>query len=244
MQGHSALGISRTTGYHHAEALSGRLGHGNWEGKAMDQPAYPVRFAVDYPDRPLNRLTTLFRIFVAIPILIVLGTVSGSSWQWTTTNGDRVTAAGAGGILFAGPLLMILFRQKYPRWWFDWNLELMRFSNRVIAYLALMDDRYPSTDEHQSVHLDYDYPNVAQDLNRWMPLVKWLLAFPHYIILFVLGILAFFTVVIAWFAILFTGRYPQGMFEFVEGILRWYNRVIGYALTLVTDRYPPFRLSA
>jgi hypothetical protein len=209
----------------------------------MDQPAYPVRFAIDYPDRPLNRLTTLFRIFVAIPILIVLGTVSGSSWQWTT-NGERVTAAGAGGILFAGPLLMILFRQKYPRWWFDWNLELMRFTNRVIAYLALMDDRYPSTDEHQSIHLEYDYPNAAQDLNRGMPLIKWLLAFPHYIVLFVLGILAFFAVVIAWFAILFTGRYPRGLFDFVEGTMRWHNRVVGYAFTLVTDRYPPFRLSA
>lgn len=207
----------------------------------MDQPPYPVRFAVEYPDRPLNRLTTLFRIFVAIPILIVFGTVSGSSWQWTT-DGERVSAAGAGGILFAGPLLMILFRQKYPRWWFDWNLELMRFSNRVVAYLALMDDRYPSTDEHQSVHLDYDYPNVEQDLNRWMPLVKWFLALPHYLLLFVLSILSLFAVVIAWFAILFTGRYPRDLFTFVEGTMRWYNRVAGYAFTLVTDRYPPFRL--
>ncbi|MER3437431.1 MAG: DUF4389 domain-containing protein [Chloroflexota bacterium] len=207
----------------------------------MNQPGYPVRFAVDYPDRPLNRLTTAFRIFVAIPILIVLGTVSGSTWQ-STTGGERLTIAGAGGILFAGPLLMILFRQKYPRWWFDWNLELMRFSNRVIAYLALMDDRYPSTDEHQSIHLDYDYPNVAQDLNRWLPLVKWLLAVPHYIVLFVLAWLALAAIIIAWFAILFTGRYPRELFTFVEGTLRWYNRVIGYALTLVTDRYPPFRL--
>jgi hypothetical protein len=207
----------------------------------MDQPGYPVRFAVDYPDRPLNRLTTALRIFYAIPILIVLGTVSGSTWQ-STTDGDRLTITGAGGILFAGPLLMILFRQKYPRWWFDWNLELMRFSNRVIAYLALMDDRYPSTDEHQSVHLDYDYPHVEQDLNRWLPLVKWLLALPHYIVLFVLGWLALAAVIIAWFAILFTGRYPRELFTFVEGTLRWNNRVIGYALTLVTDRYPPFRL--
>jgi hypothetical protein len=106
-----------------------------------------------------------------------------------------------------------------------------------------MDDRYPSTDEHQSVHLDYDYPNVEQDLNRWMPLVKWFLALPHYLLLFVLGILSFFAVAIAWFAILFTGRYPRDLFTFVEGTMRWYNRVAGYAFTLVTDRYPPFRLS-
>ncbi|HEY8448757.1 MAG TPA: DUF4389 domain-containing protein [Thermomicrobiales bacterium] len=208
----------------------------------MAQSSYPVRFSIDYPDRPLNRLTTFFRLFTAIPILIVLGTVSGSTGEWTGDN-ERVVVGGVGGLLFFGPLLMILFRQKYPRWWFDWNLELQRFSNRVLAYLALMDDRYPSTDEHQSVHLDYDYPDVPRDLNRWMPLVKWLLAFPHYIVLTVLAILAIGAVVVAWFAILITGRYPRELFTFVEGVLRWSNRVAGYAFTLVTDRYPPFRLS-
>ena len=151
--------------------------------------------------------------------------------------------AAAGGLLFFGPLLMILFRQKYPRWWFDWNLELQRFSNRVGIYLALMDDSYPSTDDHQSVHLEYRYPDVAHDLNRWMPVVKWLLAIPHYIVLFFLDIAALVVVIVAWFAILFTGRYPRAMFDFVEGVIRWHNRVVGYALTLVTDRYPPFRLA-
>jgi hypothetical protein len=209
----------------------------------QQQEAYPVRFTVDYPDRPLDRLTTAFRIFVAIPILIVLGTVSGGeSWQWGTDN-TEAAVVGAGGLLFLGPLLMILFRQKYPRWWFDWNLELQRFSNRVGAYLALMDDRYPATDEHQSVHLDYPYPDVPRDLNRWLPLVKWLLAIPHYIVLVFLGIAALVVVIVAWFAILFTGRYPRGMFDFVEGVIRWQNRVIAYAWTLVTDRYPPFRLA-
>jgi hypothetical protein len=209
----------------------------------MQQEAYPVRFTVDYPDRPLDRLTTAFRIFVAIPILIVLGTVSGGeSWQWGTDN-TQAAIVGAGGLLFLGPLLMILFRQKYPRWWFDWNLELQRFSNRVGAYLALMDDRYPATDEHQSVHLDYPYPDVPRDLNRWLPLVKWLLAIPHYVVLFFLWIAALVVVIVVWFAILFTGRYPRGMFGFVEGVIRWQNRVIAYAWTLVTDRYPPFQLS-
>ena len=138
---------------------------------------------------------------------------------------------------------MILFRQKYPRWWFDWNLELQRFGNRVGAYLALMDDRYPATDEHQSVHLDYPYPDAQQDLNRWLPLVKWLLAIPHYVVLFFLGIAAVVVVIVAWFAILFTGRYPRGMFAFVEGVIRWHNRVFAYAWVLATDRYPPFRLT-
>jgi hypothetical protein len=154
----------------------------------QQQEPYPVRFTVDYPDRPLDRVTTAFRIFVAIPILIVLGTVSGGeTWEWGTDN-TRAAVVGAGGLLFLGPLLMILFRQKYPRWWFDWNLELQRFGNRVGAYLALMDDRYPATDDHQSVHLDLPYPDAQADLNRWLPLVKWLLAIPHYIVLFFLDI--------------------------------------------------------
>ncbi|HEX6508361.1 MAG TPA: DUF4389 domain-containing protein [Chloroflexota bacterium] len=204
---------------------------------------YPVQFAVEYPDRPLDRLTTAFRPFVAIPILIVLGSVAGGSWQWSNNGSSRGAAAGVGGLLFFAPLLMIVFRQKYPRWWYDWNLELLRFSNRVGVYLALMDDRYPSTDEQQSVHLTLPYPDVVRDLNRWLPLVKWLLAIPHYIVLFFLYIAVVLAVIIAWFVILFTGQYPRGLFDFVEGVIRWHNRVVGYAFVLVTDRYPPFRLA-
>jgi uncharacterized protein DUF4389 len=207
----------------------------------MEPAPYPVQFSVDYPDRPLNRVTTFFRIFVVIPIAIVLGTVSGqASWQ----SSGREAAAGAGGLLFFGPLLLILFRKKYPRWWFDWNLELQRFTSRVGIYLALMDDEYPSTDDHQAVHLDYRYPDAAVELNRLLPVVKWLLAIPHYIVLFFLDIGAIVVVIVAWFAILFTGRYPRGIFDYVEGVLRWHNRVLAYALMLVTDRYPPFRLAA
>jgi hypothetical protein len=209
----------------------------------MQQAMYPVQFSVDYPDRPLDRLTTIFRIFMVIPISIVLGAVAGGTWQWSYGSTTATVAAGAGGLLFFGPLLMIVFRQKYPRWWFDWNLELQRFSNRVSVYLALMDDRYPSTTDHQSVHLDYAYPDAARELNQWLPLVKWFLAIPHYIVLAFLDIAAVVVVIITWFAILFTGRYPRGMFDFVEGVIRWNNRVIAYAIILVTDQYPPFRLS-
>jgi Domain of unknown function (DUF4389) len=210
----------------------------------MNGTSYPVTFSVDYPDRELNRVTSAFRIFMIIPIAIVLGAVAGGdSWHWTYSNGTTGSAAGAGGVLFFGPLLMILFRRKYPRWWFDWNLELQRFSNRVLIYLALMDDAYPSTDEHQSVHLDYPYPDAASDLNRWLPLVKWFLAIPHFIVLFFLDIAALVIVVVAWFAVVFTGRYPRGIFDFVAGVARWHNRVIAYALTLVTDAYPPFSLA-
>ena len=213
--------------------------------QAMTPPTtYPVQFSVDYPDRQLDKLTTAFRLFVAIPIVIVLGAVTGQAWQWTSNGKTVEVAAGAGGLLVFGPLLMIVFRQKYPRWWFDWNLELMRFSNRVEVYLALMDDRYPSTDERQSVYLDFPYPDVPRDLNRWLPLVKWFLAIPHFIVLFFLSIAAVVAVIIAWFAILFTGLYPQGIFDFVEGVMRWWNRVIAYAVVLVTDQYAPFRLAA
>ena len=186
------------------------------------QTGYPVQFSVDYPDRPLNRLSTAFRTILVIPIAILLSTLSG-------------------GVLFFAPLLMILFRRKYPRWWFDWNLELQRFTNRVGIYLSLMDDRYPATDDHQSAHLDYSYP---EQLNRWLPLVKWLLAIPHYVVLLFLYIGAIVAVIVAWFAILFTGHYPRELFNYVEGVIRWGNRVAGYAFILVTDRYPPFRLRA
>jgi hypothetical protein len=207
--------------------------------------AYPVQFAVDYPDRQLNRVSSAFRIFAVIPIAIVLASIGAYNGNWggdTETNGG-IYAAGAAGLLFVPPLLMILFRQKYPRWWFDWNLQLLRFNNRVCTYVALMDDRYPSTDEEQWVHLDVPYPDARTDLNRWLPLVKWFLAIPHYIVLFFLWIAAVVVAIIVWFAILFTGRYPRGLFDFIEGVFRWQNRVVGYAWILVTDKYPPFRLA-
>jgi len=202
--------------------------------------SYPVQFDVDFPARPLDRIASACRIFAAIPILIVLGTLSGETLhanQQTTSY----TLASGGGVLFLPLVLMILFRQKYPRWWFDWNLNFLRFSNRVTAYLALLDDHYPSTDEEQAVHLNFSYPDATQ-MNRWLPLVKWLLAIPHYVVLFFLGIGALVAVIVAWFAILFTGTYPRGLFDYVVGVLRWSNRVNGYAFVLVTDQYPPFSL--
>jgi hypothetical protein len=203
--------------------------------------AYPVSYEVDYPDRQLNRLTSAFRIFTAIPIAIGLGTIGQTTVSSSTGAHTTTIVAGGTGILFLPPLLMILFRRKYPRWWFDFNLELLRFYNRVGVYAALMDDRYPSTDEHQSVRLEIPYPDAPR-LNRWLPLVKWLLAIPHVIVLFFLEIGALFVVIAAWFAILFTGRFPRGMFDYLVGVGRWYNRVVAYALVLATDQYPPFQL--
>jgi Domain of unknown function (DUF4389) len=212
-------------------------------GQTGGSAGYPLQLSVEYPDRTLNRLTTAFRIIVAIPILIVAASIGGREEAFSGGRNGMTVGAGTAGLLFLAPLLMIVFRQKYPRWWFDWNRELLRFSNRIGVYLALMDDRYPSTDEHQGVALDFEYPDVERDLNRWLPLVKWLLAIPHFVLLAFLWLFALVAVIIAWFAILFTGRYPRGLFDFVLGVFRWTNRVVAYAFLLVTDRYPPFQLA-
>jgi Domain of unknown function (DUF4389) len=203
---------------------------------------YPVQFDVDFPTRPLGRASTAFRLILALPIVVILTALSGETFGGDGDHSTANTLVIGGAAVFVPLVLMLVVRQKYPRWWFDWNLNLLRFSNRVTAYLALLDDRYPSTDEDQAVHLDLTYPDAGR-LNRWLPLVKWLLAFPHYVVLFFLGIGALFAIAIAWFAILFTGTYPRRLFDYVVGVLRWSNRVNGYAFTLVTDQYPPFRLS-
>lgn len=203
--------------------------------------AYPVKLSVDYPDREMDRITTLFRIFAIIPIAIILGLISGASQSWEGQEGVRYQYA-AGGLIVAATVLMIVFRQKYPRWWFDWNVALINFSTRVSAYLALLRDEYPSTDEEQAVHITIPYPNVKEELNRWLPLVKWFLAIPHYIVLAFLAIGVIVAVIIAWFAILINGRYPKSLFDYVVGVMRWGLRVSAYAAILVTDIYPPFSL--
>ena len=208
------------------------------------QQPYGARLEIDYPEQ-LDRLTTFFRLIWIIPIMIILSLVSAAtSWTVVTDTGETITGS-SGGIaagLFTATALMIVFRQRYPRWWFDFAREFARFSTRVFAYLVLLTDQYPSTVEEQSVHLDLDYPDVEQDLNRWLPLVKWFLAIPHYIVLMVLFLVAIVVAVIAWFAILFSGRYPRGLFDYMVGVGRWGLRVQAYAFFLVTDQYPPFSL--
>ncbi|MFC1966500.1 DUF4389 domain-containing protein [Chloroflexota bacterium] len=206
--------------------------------------AYPVNLSIDYPDRNLNKLTTFFRIITVIPIFIVSGLLFGSNGNQGDITGGWSYQYSAAGYVLLPLILMLLFRQKYPQWWFDWNVALVKFSTRVGAYIHLLTDEYPSTDEDQMVHIEIAYPDVKNDLNRWLPLVKWLLAIPHYIILFFLSIAAIVCLVIAWFAILFTGRYPRGLFDFVVSVYRWSLRVVSYAFLLTTDRYPPFALSS
>jgi hypothetical protein len=207
---------------------------------------YAARLNVDYPEK-LDRVTTLLRVIWIIPIAVILSLISGTGNETVVREtGERVmrsTGGGVSGGLFVATALMIVFRMRYPRWWFDFARELTRFGARVGAYFALLTDRYPSTVEEQSVHLEVDYPDVARDLNRWLPLVKWLLAIPHYIVLLFLWLAAIVVVIVAWFVILITGRYPRSLFDFVVGVGRWSLRVGAYAFLLVTDRYPPFTLS-
>lgn len=200
---------------------------------------YPVRLQIDYPGT-LDRLTTAFRLVLAIPILVIVSLVSG---PWRNPEGNGEGSITIAGLIAVATALMILFRQRYPRWWFDFQCEMARFSARVAAYMALVTDLYPSTEEHQGVHLEIDYPDVQRDLTRWLPLVKWLLALPHILLLVPLGLAALASIIMAWFAILFTGSYPRVLFDFVVGVSRWSLRVGGYAFLLVTDRYPPFSLA-
>ena len=207
---------------------------------------YPAKLGIDYSEQS-DRLTVFFRLFTAIPILIILALLIGSSSNSTTCEqnaGANVQLVGTVGFVVLPTILMILFRQKYPKWWFDWNVALTKFATRVSAYILLLRDEYPSTDEEQAVHIDLSYPNVETELNRWLPLVKWFLAIPHFVVLAFLWIGVVFCTIIAWFAILFTGGYPRGLFDFVVGVMRWSLRVDAYAVLLTTDEYPPFTLGA
>ena len=212
---------------------------------------YAARLEIDYPEK-LERLTSFFRLLWIIPIAVIFGLISGAGETVTNTvvlneagevvRRTRDTAGGLLSGLAAATALMIIFRQCYPRWWFDFARELTRFGARVGAYFCLLTDRYPSTVEEQAVHLEIDYPDVEKDLNRWLPIVKWLLAIPHYVVLAFLAVGAIFAVLIAWFAILFTCQYPRSLFDYVVGVGRWGLRVNAYAALMVTDRYPPFSL--
>lgn len=211
---------------------------------ATNEKIYPASLNIDYPPE-LDRLSTFFRLILIIPILVISSLLSATAFNdYMNEAGEQVSSSGGGivGGLFLATVLMILFQQRYPRWWFDFNLELNRFSTRIGTYILLLTDEYPSTVEKQSVHLDAKYPNVKEDLNRWLPLVKWFLAIPHYFVLFFLIVGVLYVTIIAWFAILFTGRYPRSLFNYVVGVNRWGWRVSAYAFLLTTDQYPPFSL--
>lgn len=190
---------------------------------AAPAPGYPLRFDVEYPER-LSRLLIFVKWLLAIPHFIVLYFL---------------------GIIAELFLLIgffaILFTKKYPKGLFDFVVNVYRWNANAVAYTALMRDEYPpfSWDAGQyPVTFEVDYP---EELNRWLPLIKWLLAIPHMVVLFFLYIVALVLWVLAWFAILITGRFPRGMFDFMVGAMRWQYRVTAYAY-LMRDEYPPFSM--
>lgn len=201
---------------------------------------YPANLNIDYPEQS-DRLTTFFRLFLVIPIIILLSLLTNGD-SYNNEMDDNSISWAVGGIVVIPTMLLLVFRRKYPKWWYDWNLALTKFSTRVFAYLLLLQDEYPSTDEDQGVHIEIPYPNVEKELNQWLPLVKWFLAIPHVIVLCFLYLIVIILTIIAWFAILFTGNYPRDLFDFVVGVARWSIRVSAYALLLTTDEYPPFSL--
>ena len=211
---------------------------------ATKSESYPAKLNIDYPKK-LDRVSSFFRLIWSIPIMVIAGLLTSSGATTYTNEAGKVVVQNSGGIagaLFTATALMILFRQRYPKWWFNFNLELNRFTTRVGAYLFLLTDKYPSTEDEQTVHLHIEYPDVKKDLNSGMPLVKWFLAIPHYVVLTILVIGVVFATIIAWFSILFTGKYPKSLFEYVVGVGRWGLRVTAYAFLLTTDKYPPFSL--
>jgi hypothetical protein len=190
---------------------------------ASDVPQYPLRFDVEYPDE-LNRWLPLIKWLLAIPqLLIVYALLSVVS------------------VIHLIAFFAILFTTKYPQQLFEFALNVYRWQMNVSGYVGLMRDEYPpfSWEPGQyPVTFEIDY---AEQLNRWLPLIKWLLAFPHYIVLTFLFIAASVVWIIAFFAILFTRRFPQGLFDFNVGVLRWWQRVNAYVY-LMRDEYPPFSL--
>ncbi|MFW6104904.1 MAG: DUF4389 domain-containing protein [Candidatus Bipolaricaulota bacterium] len=207
-----------------------------------NNPEKPTILSIDYPQKKLDRLTTFFRPLVAIPILIIFSTLTGTHFFWEEGPWAWEWYMGTSFVV-APTALMIIFQQKYPRWWFDWNLNLARFATRIFSYMALLTDNYPSTDEEQGVHLNLHYPDVSSELNRWMPIVKWFLAIPHYLVLFFLNTAATMVIIMAWFSILFTGRYPKKLFNFVVEVFHWNLRIVAYAFLMITDEYPAFSFS-
>jgi len=188
-------------------------------------PSYPVRFDVEYPQR-LSRWRIFLKWLFAIPQLIILYLLGVVSY-----------------VLVFIAFFAILFTKKWPRGMFDFTVQIQRWTLNVYSYVGLLRDEYPpfsgEPGEYSPVTLEIDYD---ERLSRWKIFLKWLFAIPHLIVLWFLYVAAFVALVIAWFAILFTARFPRGLFDFVVGTLRWHERVYAYAFLLLTDRYPPFTL--
>jgi hypothetical protein len=230
-------------------AFCGQCGHPVAGQPAQEQPStgaaggapvggYPVTFEAEYPEQ-LARLSSAFRIILFIPVAIFLALVGGQAFNYSDFgDATTISLSGGGGIVLA-IWAAVLVRQYIPNWLFDFQVALIRFQARAYGYLALLTDRFPAFEGEYPINFDVRYPDK---LNRWKVAIwKIITSIPHFIILIFLYVAAFVVVVIAWFAILFTGRYPLGLHTFVAGVFRWSLRVQAYIFSL-TDEYPPFSL--
>ncbi len=202
------------------------------------ETSYPVRFEAEYPEQ-LGRLSSAFRIILYIPVAIFLALVGGQAFSYSDFGDATTTSVAGGGGIILAIWATVIVRQYVPHWLFDFQVALMRFQARAYGYLALLTDRFPAFEGEYPINFEVRYPDK---LSRWKVAIwKIITSIPHIIILIFLFLAAFVVIVIAWFAILFTGRYPQGLHTFVAGVFRWSLRVQAYFLSL-TDDYPPFSL--
>lgn len=196
-------------------------------------PTNSVEITVDADLGPRKRLSVFFRPLLLLPVVILLSLLGGSSLSDDSSWGSTV---------FLALALIVIFTGTYPTWLLTFIHGLQAFELKIGAYALLLRDEYPSLADRPFAQVLYPNIEGGARLKRFMPLVKWFLAIPHYVVLLLTGIAVFLLTVLAWFSILFTGRYPTSFLPFVVGWLKYYNRVVGYAFTLVTDQYPQFRL--
>jgi hypothetical protein len=187
---------------------------------------------VDLANRDKN--TALFRVFLAVPVLIFLFSFSSFSDDWIGY---------LGGIFVLPVILSLLFRNVYPSYVLAFNKALLELSNRVNAYLLLLTDQYPSIEANQKVRLIYPEIGGGKKLSPWLPLVKWFLAIPLFLLGIIYAIYGLALTFVAWFTVISKGYYPEEKAEKVIKVIAYWNRLYGYALLLVTDEYPSFSLN-
>ena len=187
---------------------------------------------VDLDNRDKN--TALFRVFLAVPVLIFLGSFSEFA--------DNLPGV-IGGFLILPVVLSLLVRNVYPSYVLAFNKALLELSNRINAYLLLLTDEYPSIEANQKVRLIYPEIEGGKKLSPWMPLVKWFLAIPLFLLGLIYAIYALALTLVAWVTVISKGHYPEDKAEEVIKIIAYWNRLYGYALLLVTDEYPSFSLN-
>ena len=182
-----------------------------------------------------DRKSVLLRIFLVVPMAIFIS-------AFTAWSGSTEASTFLSGLLFLPVLLALVFRGIYPSYILDFNRSLLALSTRVTAYILLLNDKYPSIEESEDVKITFPDVEGGAKLNRYMPLVKWLLAVPLYIVGVVYAFYGLAVLIFTWFTILFTGKMPAFSGEVLLGVTQYWNRVYGYAFLLVTDEYPSFSL--